>query len=61
MRVEIALTDGTKIVVRDANIKEDDVLRKLENNRGIGGFVTFDTEHGAYRVNPAHVVYVRYA
>jgi hypothetical protein len=63
MAVEIGLADGTKLVLTDPNTGEDDVLRKLSavTPAGSAGVVSFDTEKGTYRINPAYVVYVRQA
>jgi hypothetical protein len=62
MPVEIGLMDGTKIRLRDANVTGIDVLRVLATpaeDAALGGFVLLDGEQGVFRVNPAHVVYVK--
>jgi hypothetical protein len=58
--VEIALIDGTKLRTQDPNLKEDEVLETLAAADGSPGFVAFETENGTFRVNPVHVVYVRF-
>ena len=56
MVVEVALADGTKLVVEDAS--EDDVLGAIA--RAAPAAAALSTREGTYRVFPSQVVYVRY-
>ncbi len=56
MVAEIRLTDGTTIKTDDST-KSDDVLKKLANHASFQAI--HDKDGKTFRVNPAHVVYVR--
>jgi hypothetical protein len=56
MAAEVKLSDGTTIKT-EQNTNSDAVLKQLA---GHTAFQAIHDEHGkTYRVNPAHVVYVR--
>jgi hypothetical protein len=63
MPVQIGLVDGTKLTLADQNVREDDVIAKLNGtgrpDHAAIGFISFDTRQGTFRVNPTHVVYVK--
>lgn len=56
MAAEIRLTDGTTIKT-EPNTNSDDVLRLLDRHTNYQPLQ--DANGKTYRVNPAHVVYVR--
>jgi hypothetical protein len=56
MATEIRLTHGTTIKTDD-NTRSDDVLKKLNNHTSFQPIQ--DRDGKTFRVNPAHVVYVR--
>jgi hypothetical protein len=61
--VEIALADGTKLVLIDNNEQPDDVIKRLTQHQNpvpVGGFIHFQTTRGDYRVHPSHVVSIRW-
>ncbi|MCW2976395.1 MAG: hypothetical protein JWM06_1676 [Actinomycetia bacterium] len=62
MPVQIGLAGGTTLMLSDPNARPDDVIAKLSNGRpdySLVSFVPVETTEGTFRVNPAHVVYVR--
>ena len=57
MPVEVALADGTKIVLANPNAREDDVVATVRDDPA--GVMTLVSEEGTYRVLIRNVVYVR--
>jgi hypothetical protein len=57
MAVEIGLADGTKLVLANANAREDDVVNSVRADPA--GVVSFVTDDGTYRVLVRNVVFIR--
>ncbi len=57
MPVEVALADGTKIVLANPYANEDDVVATLRDEPN--GVMTLVAEEGTFRVSIRNVVYIR--
>jgi hypothetical protein len=55
--VEVALADGTKIVLANPYAQEDDVVATVRNDPN--GVMTLVADEGTYRVSIRNVVYIR--
>ncbi len=57
MPVEVALADGTRIVLANPLALEDDVVATMRDDPN--GVMTLRADEGTYRVSIRNVVYVR--
>jgi hypothetical protein len=57
VEVEVGLADGTKLVLANANTREDDVVKAVRDDPT--GVVSLVTDSGTYRVLVRNVVYIR--
>ncbi len=59
--IEVALADGTKLLLTNPNVGPDEVLEKLDRitSQGQSAYINVESTDGTFRVNAHQIVYVR--